>query len=242
MWMSETWSTRIGRMPRREDRHLDPSQPEGTDFEAGRVRHSAPRRLPQFPGGSHNERACGPWSQRRPSRPRKSRGRAAHARMAHSAVMTTTLKQRLQEDLTAAIRSRDELRSATLRLTLSAVTTEEVAGKTARELSDDEVQKVIAREAKKRREAAEAFAQGGRAEQAERERAEGEVLAEYLPAAAHRRRAHRDRRRGGDGGDRRRGRGAACDGCRHEDRQPEGRRPRRGRPGRRHREAPARGG
>ncbi|MEU6173923.1 GatB/YqeY domain-containing protein [Streptantibioticus parmotrematis] len=95
--------------------------------------------------------------------------------------MTTTLKQRLQEDLTAAIKGRDELRSSTLRLTLSAVTTEEVAGKSARELSDDEVLKVIAREAKKRREAAEAFAQGGRAEQAEREQAEGEVLAEYLP-------------------------------------------------------------
>lgn len=95
--------------------------------------------------------------------------------------MTTTLKQRLQDDLTAAIKSRDELRSATLRLTLSAVTKEEVAGTTARQLSDDEVLKVITREAKKRREAAEAFAQGGRAESAERERAEGEVLAEYLP-------------------------------------------------------------
>ena len=95
--------------------------------------------------------------------------------------MTTTLKQRLQEDLTAAIKGRDELRSATLRLTLTAVTKEEVAGTTARELSDDEVQKVIASEAKKRREAAEAFAKGDRAGQAERERAEGEVLAEYLP-------------------------------------------------------------
>jgi uncharacterized protein YqeY len=95
--------------------------------------------------------------------------------------MTTTLKQRLKDDLTAAIKGRDELRSATIRLTLSAITNEEVAGKTARQLSDGEVQKVIAREAKKRREAAEAFAQGGRAESAERERAEGEVLAEYLP-------------------------------------------------------------
>ncbi len=95
--------------------------------------------------------------------------------------MTTTLKQRLQDDLTAAIKGRDELRSATLRLTLSAVTNEEVAGRTARELSDEEVRKVIAREAKKRREAAEAFAQGGRGPQAERERAEGEVLAAYLP-------------------------------------------------------------
>ncbi|MER5970246.1 GatB/YqeY domain-containing protein [Streptomyces sp. NPDC002055] len=93
----------------------------------------------------------------------------------------TTLKATLQDDLTAAIKARDELRSSTLRLTLSAITNEEVAGKSARELSDDEVQKVIAREAKKRREAAEAFAQGGRAEQAEREKAEGEVLAAYLP-------------------------------------------------------------
>ena len=93
----------------------------------------------------------------------------------------TTLKSTLQDDLTTAIKARDELRSSTLRLTLSAITKEEVAGKVARELSDDEVQKVIAREAKKRREAADAFAQGGRAEQAERERAEGEVLAGYLP-------------------------------------------------------------
>ncbi|WP_455353777.1 GatB/YqeY domain-containing protein [Streptomyces sp. SYSU K217416] len=93
----------------------------------------------------------------------------------------TTLKSKLQEDLTASIRARDELRSATLRLTLSAITKEEVAGTSARELSDDEVQKVIAREAKKRREAAEAFAQGGREEQAEREKAEGVILAEYLP-------------------------------------------------------------
>ena len=94
----------------------------------------------------------------------------------------STLKSRLQSDLTAAIRSRDEVVSSTLRLTLTAITTEEVAGKTARELSDDEVLKVIVREAKKRREAAEAFAAGGRAESAERERAEGVVLAAYLPA------------------------------------------------------------
>jgi uncharacterized protein YqeY len=95
--------------------------------------------------------------------------------------MTTTLKQRLHADLTAAIKGRDELRSATLRLTLTAITKEEVAGKQARELSDDEVLKVIAREEKKRREAAEAFEQGGRQASAEREMAEGEVLKEYLP-------------------------------------------------------------
>ncbi|MEV4615771.1 GatB/YqeY domain-containing protein [Kitasatospora sp. NPDC049258] len=93
----------------------------------------------------------------------------------------TTLKQQLQEDLTAAIRARDELRSSTIRLTLSAVTAEEVSGTTKRELSDDEVLKLVVREAKKRREAAEAFEQAGRTESAARERAEGEVLAQYLP-------------------------------------------------------------
>ncbi|MET9419008.1 GatB/YqeY domain-containing protein [Streptomyces klenkii] len=93
----------------------------------------------------------------------------------------TTLKAKLHDDLTTAIKARDELRSSTLRLTLSAIAYEETAGKSARELSDDEVQKVITREAKKRREAADAFDKGGRAEQAERERAEGEILAAYLP-------------------------------------------------------------
>ncbi|MCZ4123946.1 GatB/YqeY domain-containing protein [Streptomyces sp. H39-S7] len=95
--------------------------------------------------------------------------------------MTTTLKQRLHDDLITAMKGRDELRSATLRLTLTAITKKEVAGTTARELSDDEVLKVIAGEAKKRREAAEAFAQGNRPAQAERELAEGEVLDAYLP-------------------------------------------------------------
>ncbi|MEU3570143.1 GatB/YqeY domain-containing protein [Kitasatospora sp. NPDC036755] len=93
----------------------------------------------------------------------------------------TTLKEQLQEDLTAAIRVRDELRASTIRLTLAAVTSEEVAGKQKRELSDADVLKVIGREAKKRREAAEAFGNAGRTEQAARELAEGEVLATYLP-------------------------------------------------------------
>lgn len=92
------------------------------------------------------------------------------------------LKARLQADLTAAMKSRDELRSATLRMLLTAVKNEEVAGKAARELSDAEVVAVLTREAKKRREAAEAFADGGRPERAERERAEGAVIADYLPA------------------------------------------------------------
>jgi uncharacterized protein YqeY len=92
------------------------------------------------------------------------------------------LKNRLRADLTTAMKARDELRTATLRMVLSAVSAEEVSGKEARELSDDEVQAVLRREAKKRREAAEAFGAAGRAEQAEREQAEGEVLADYLPA------------------------------------------------------------
>jgi uncharacterized protein YqeY len=92
------------------------------------------------------------------------------------------LKDRLQSDLTTAMRGRDELTTATLRMALAAITTEEVAGTTARQLSDDEVLKVLAREAKKRREAAEAFGSAGRDELADRERAEGTVLDRYLPA------------------------------------------------------------
>ncbi len=92
------------------------------------------------------------------------------------------LKDRLRADLTTAMKSRDELRTATLRMVLAAVSAEEVAGKEARELSDDDVLGVLRREAKRRREAAEAFDTAGRAEQAGRERAEGEVVAGYLPA------------------------------------------------------------
>ncbi len=92
------------------------------------------------------------------------------------------LKQKLRADLTTAMKARDELTTATLRMVLAAVTAEEVSGKEARELSDDEVQVVLRREAKKRREAAEAFGGAGRAEQAAREAAEGEVVAGYLPA------------------------------------------------------------
>jgi uncharacterized protein YqeY len=80
------------------------------------------------------------------------------------------LKARLRSDLNQAMKSRDELRTATLRMTLA-----------ARELSDDEVQRVITRETRKRREAADAFDQGGRPELADRERAEGAVLEGYLP-------------------------------------------------------------
>ncbi len=91
------------------------------------------------------------------------------------------LKERLRTDLTASIKGRQQLRSSTLRMVLAAITNAEVAGKQARELSDDEVQAVIASEAKKRRESAEAFVGGGRHELAEKETAEAAILADYLP-------------------------------------------------------------
>ena len=93
----------------------------------------------------------------------------------------TELKERLRADMTDAMRSRDQVRLRTLRMALASITNEEVSG-SAHELSDEDVLKVLAREAKKRREAAEAFAAAGRADQAEAERAEGDVLARYLPA------------------------------------------------------------
>ncbi len=92
------------------------------------------------------------------------------------------LKDRLRGDLSAAMRARDQVRLRTLRLALTSITTEEVSGDTARELSDEEIVKVLTREARKRREAADAFEAAGRADQAAAERAEGEVLAGYLPA------------------------------------------------------------
>jgi hypothetical protein len=96
--------------------------------------------------------------------------------------MSDTLKRSLQRDLTAAMKGRDEVTTATLRMALTAVTTEEVAGRQARELTDDQVLAVLRRELKKRREAAEAFAAAGRDESAQRELAEAAVLEGYLPA------------------------------------------------------------
>ncbi|MBO9522626.1 MAG: GatB/YqeY domain-containing protein [Nocardioidaceae bacterium] len=91
------------------------------------------------------------------------------------------LKDRLRTDLTAAIKARDEVRSSTLRMVLTAVTNAEVAGKEARELTDEDVLGVLTSEGKKRREAAEAFEDAGRTEQAAKERAEAAVIADYLP-------------------------------------------------------------
>ncbi|ANH37968.1 glutamyl-tRNA(Gln) amidotransferase subunit E [Nocardioides dokdonensis FR1436] len=93
----------------------------------------------------------------------------------------STLKDQLRADLTTAMKARDQVRSSTLRMVISAISNAEVAGKTARELSDEEVVAVLAAEAKKRREAATAFADGGREESAEKERVEAEVIAVYLP-------------------------------------------------------------
>ena len=93
-----------------------------------------------------------------------------------------SIKAQLKLDLTEAIRSRNEIVSGTIRMVLTAITNEEVAGKEARQLSEDEVIAVLSREAKKRREAAEAFADAGRADKATLEKAEGEVIAKYLPA------------------------------------------------------------
>ena len=93
-----------------------------------------------------------------------------------------TIKETLRADLTEAIRGRNEITSSTIRMVLTAITNEEVAGKEARVLSDDEVIVVLSREAKKRREAAEAFEGAGHPQKAALEKSEGEVIAKYLPA------------------------------------------------------------
>jgi uncharacterized protein YqeY len=92
------------------------------------------------------------------------------------------LKEKLQSDLTQSMRDRNELRSGTIRMVLTAIKNEEVSGKEARELSDAEVITVLSREAKKRREAAEAYEQAGAKDRAATEKAEGEIIATYLPA------------------------------------------------------------
>jgi uncharacterized protein YqeY len=91
------------------------------------------------------------------------------------------LKARLKNDLTTAIKARDKVRTGTLRMVLAAISTEEAAGSTSRSLGDDEITRLLTREAKKRREAAEAFDKGDRPEQAAAERAESEVISDYLP-------------------------------------------------------------
>jgi uncharacterized protein YqeY len=94
-----------------------------------------------------------------------------------------SLKAQLQNDLSTAIKAKDTTVSGTLRLALSAITNEEVAGKTARELSDAEIVNILIKESKKRKEAAEAFTAANREELATKELAELVVLEKYLPAA-----------------------------------------------------------
>ena len=91
------------------------------------------------------------------------------------------LKEKLQSDLTEAIRGRAEVKSGTIRMLLSAITNEEVSGKSARVLTDAEIITVLSRESKKRREAADAFRDAGHADRSERETSEGKVITEYLP-------------------------------------------------------------
>jgi uncharacterized protein YqeY len=94
----------------------------------------------------------------------------------------SALKDQLHADLTTSMKARDALRTSTLRMVLTAITNAEVSGKQVKELTDDDVLTVLGAEAKKRREAAAAFAEGNRPELAEKETAEAEILAEYLPA------------------------------------------------------------
>jgi uncharacterized protein YqeY len=87
----------------------------------------------------------------------------------------------IRADLTAAMKAKDKLTVSTLRSVVAAVQEAEVAGATATTLDDQQIQKVIAAQAKRRVEAAEAFEQGDRAEKAADERAELLVLEQYLP-------------------------------------------------------------
>ena len=91
------------------------------------------------------------------------------------------LKEKLQADLTDAIRSRNEVISGTVRMLLAAITNEEVAGKAAKVLTDAEIITVLSREAKKRREAFEAYTQAKRDDLAGKEKSEAAVIANYLP-------------------------------------------------------------
>jgi uncharacterized protein len=158
-----------------QDRHSEPAQAKRIDLVQPGVRQAASTDRPDAeeafddPVGrtvrSHNQKAT--------SETCCHTGRMSDA--------PSTLKERLRSDLTAAIKDRNKVRSGTIRMVLTAITEAEVAGSEAVELSDQQVLEVVIREAKKRREAEAAYANAGRAELAERERAESDVLADYLP-------------------------------------------------------------
>src|SRR6476469_9135269 len=162
MWMSLRWSTFRGAWP------------------AGSSGTSTRRSV--YCRASHAAYAARPAPAAAPRVAVRARtGRRRMRQGCHNGAMSA-LKDRLRADLTTAIKARDELRSSTLRMVLTAITTAEVAGKQARELSDDDIVGVLSTEAKKRREASTAFADAGRTELADKERAEAAVIADYLPA------------------------------------------------------------
>jgi uncharacterized protein len=140
----------------------------------------SPGRATVVTGAGHGSHTVGPRSISQ----RAVRGTvfAVESGAARSVWAMAELKSRLRADLTDAMKTQDKLRTATLRMLLAAIQTEEVSGKQARELSDDDVLKVLAREARKRSEAAEIYTQNGRGELAANEHAEARVIDEYLPA------------------------------------------------------------
>jgi uncharacterized protein len=164
-----------GPRTRRQHWDIEPTQPERIDLVQSRVRQAAGAHRPnaeQAPDDSGDRAA-----------PRHNQ-KATSETCCHTGPMSvapSTLKERLRSDLTTAIRDRDKIRSGTIRMVLTAITEAEVAGSEAVELSDQQVLDVVIREAKKRREAEAAYANAGRAELAEKERAESSVLADYLP-------------------------------------------------------------
>ncbi|HEU4866548.1 MAG TPA: GatB/YqeY domain-containing protein [Actinomycetota bacterium] len=93
----------------------------------------------------------------------------------------TSLKERIREDLTAAMRARDETAKATLRSVITAISKAEVSGKQQSTLNDDQVIGVIRSELGKRKEAAEIYDKAGRDELAAQERSEAEILSTYMP-------------------------------------------------------------
>jgi uncharacterized protein YqeY len=93
------------------------------------------------------------------------------------------LADQIRDDLTAAMKRRDELATSTLRMALAGIKEAAVAGKEARVLEDDDVLKILTKQVKRREESAEAFRNADRPDRADRELAERDVLAVYLPAA-----------------------------------------------------------
>ncbi len=155
--------------------HIHPTQPERVDLIQPRVRQAA---------GADRPDAQQAFDDRIVARFAATSGKATSETCCNTGRMPdapSTLKERLRSDLTAAIRDRDKVRTGTIRMVLTAITEAEVAGSEAVELSDQQVLDVVIKEAKKRREAEAAYADAGRSELAEKERAESDVLAGYLP-------------------------------------------------------------